>query len=379
MSDWYCPLPFRHAYVDSKGISACCQTPRYQTTLDKWTTHPELITLQQELLNGNKPSVCKGCIQQEQLYGVSLRTNSNRDYNNQIFTDAKIDFIDFRSINICNFKCRSCEPAFSHGITQEINNYPELKRFFGPAPTSKTVSVTDANIDWIMRNLGSLKRIMFTGGEPTVIPKVQDIIKTIKKDHIDIAVLITSNASFQDDFWFDITKQLPNLHWTVSIDAVGDAAEIVRHGSDWPLIERNVAWLAQHANSLDINSVVSNLTVFGIKPLLEFGRRMQRLSVTPVGRHGDLGCRHQFFVCQRPYHLSVDNLSEELLPIAVDYLKSCLTLDLDNEQRNMLTGLIAQIKSAKFDSKLWGKSQLYNQTLDQIRQENHLTLYKAQP
>ena len=124
---------------------------------------------------------------------------------------------------------------------------------------------------------------------------------------------------------------------------------------------------------------MSNLTVFGIKPLLEFGRRMQRLSVTPVGRHGDLGCRHQFFVCQRPYHLSVDNLSEELLPIAVDYLKSCLTLDLDNEQRNMLTGLIAQIKSAKFDSKLWGKSQLYNQTLDQIRQENHLTLYKAQP
>jgi sulfatase maturation enzyme AslB (radical SAM superfamily) len=378
MSDWYCPLPFRHAYIESQGIAACCQTPRYQTTLDKWTSHPELITLQQELLNGNKPLVCKGCIQQEELYGASLRTNSNQDYNNQIFTDTKIDFVDFRSVNICNFKCRSCYPVFSHGITQEINNYPELKRFFGPAPATKTVSVTDTNIDWIIRNLGSLKRIMFTGGEPTVIPRVQDIIKTIKKDHIDIAVLITSNASFQDDFWFEITEQLPNLHWTVSIDAVGDAAEIVRHGSDWPLIERNVAWLAQHANSLDINSVVSNLTVFGVKPLLEFGRRMQRLSVTPIGRHGDLGCRHQFHVCQRPYHLAVDNLAEELLPLAVDYLESCSTLDLDNEQRNMLTGLIAQIKSAKFDSKLWEKSQLYNQTLDQIRQENHLTLFKAQ-
>ena len=117
---------------------------------------------------------------------------------------------------------------------------------------------------------------------------------------------------------------------------------------------------------------------FGMKPLLEFGRRMQRLSVTPSGRHGDLGCRHQFFVCQRPYHLAADNLSEELLPLATDYLKSCLTLDLDAEQANMLTGLIAQVTSAKFDINLWQKSQFYNQTLNRIRHENHLTLYEAQ-
>jgi hypothetical protein len=375
---WYCPLPFRHAYVDSTGIAACCQTPRYQTTLDKWGEHPKLIELQKELLNGDKPKVCSGCVQQENAYGTSLRTNSNRDYNNQVFTDTRLDFIDFRSINICNFKCRSCDPIFSHGIAQEINHYPELKKFLGPPPETKTVSVTDANIDWIMRNLGSLKRIMFTGGEPTVIPGVRDLINKIQQDHKDVMVLITSNASFQDDFWFNITEQLPNLHWTVSIDAVGPAAEIVRHGSDWSVIERNVSWLAQHANSLDINSVVTNLTVFGLRPLLEFGHRMQQLSISPVGRHGDLGCRHQFFVCQRPYLLAADNLSTELTPRAVDYLESCLSLDLDDEQRNMLTGLINQIKSAEFNPALWDRSQSYNQTLDQIRNENYSTLFKAQ-
>jgi len=378
MSKWYCPLPFRHAYIDSTGIAACCQTPRYQVSLVEWPTHPELLKLQQELLNGNISKACQGCAQQESKFGTSLRTDSNRDYNNQVFTDTKLDFIDFRSVNICNFKCRSCNPVFSHGITQEINKYPELQKFLGPPPTSKTVSVTDVNIDWIMRNLGSLKRIMFTGGEPTVIPGVRELIKKIKQDHKDVMIMITSNASFQDDFWFEITEQLPNLHWTVSVDAVGPAAEIVRHGSDWAVIDRNVTWLAHHAQSLDINSVVSNLTVFGMKPLLEFGRRMQQLSITPSGRHGDLGCRHQFFVCQRPYHLAADNLSEELLPLAIDYLESCLPLDLDEEQRNMLTGLIVQINSAKFDSTLWESSQTYNQILNQIRHENHLTLYRAQ-
>jgi organic radical activating enzyme len=378
MTDWYCPLPFRHAYIDSTGIAACCQTPRYQVSLDDWLAHPKLLNLQRELLDGNIPKVCQGCAQQESAYGASLRTNSNRDYNNQVFTNTNLDFIDFRSVNICNFKCRSCNPVFSHGIAQEVNKYPKLQQFLGAPLASKTVSVTDTNIDWIMRNLGSLKRIMFTGGEPTVIPGVQGLIKKIKQDHKDVMVMITSNASFQDDFWFEITEQLPNLHWTVSIDAVGSAAEIVRHGSDWAVIERNVAWLAQHANSLDINSVVSNLTVFGLRPLLEFGRRMQKLSITPTGRHGDLGCRHQFFVCQRPYWLAANNLSEELQPQAVNYLESCLLLDLDDEQRNTLTGLITQIKSAKFDQTLWKRSQDYNQQLDQIRDENHLTLYKAQ-
>lgn len=229
-----------------------------------------------------------------------------------------------------------------------------------------------------MRNLGSLKRIMFTGGEPTVIPGVRDLIKKIKEDHKDIMVMITSNASFQDDFWYELTKQLPNLHWTVSVDVVGSRAAIVRHGSDWSVIEKNVTWLAQHANSLDINSVVSNLTIFGLKPLLEFGRRMQKLSISPSGRHGNLGCRHQFFVTQRPYYLAANNLTEDLKLQALTYLNSCQGVDLDKEQRSMLTGLIEQIKSCEFDENLWNCSKQYNSLLDKIRNEDHKILFEEQ-
>ena len=380
MSNWYCPLPFKHAYIDSTGIAACCQTPRFDTTMQQWKDYPALINLQTALLAGKQPTVCTTCVDNEKRYGRSLRTDSNRDYDNKIFTSTDVDFIDFRSKNICNFKCRSCSPTFSHVIAQEIRTHPELQKFYPKVSDNKTVSVTDSNIDWIMSNLGSLKRIMFTGGEPTVIPGVRDLISKIKQNHQDVMVLITSNASFQDDFWFEITQELPNLHWTVSIDAVGSAAEIVRHGSDWSVIKQNVEWLAQHATSLDINSVVSNLTVFGLKPLLEFGRRMQYLSITPSGRHGDLGCRHQFFVIsqQRGQILPVNNWPVDLQTELIVYLESCLALDLDHEQQNMLSGLIELIKSSKFDPQLWNRTQLYNQSLDQIRHQNHLSLYKAQ-
>jgi len=321
---------------------------------------------------------CKSCAEQESRQGQSLRTNSIRDYKQKRYTKTDIDFIDFRSFNICNFKCRSCEPSFSHGIGQEIKLNPELKNFFGSAPDSKTVSVDDTNVVWIKENLHKLNRIMFTGGEPTKIPGVKVLIEQIKQKHRNIQILITTNASFEDEFWYELTKTFRNLHWTVSIDAVGPSASIVRHGSNWDTIEQNVSWLAQHANSLDINSVVSNLTVFQLGPLLEFGRRMQKLSATPLGKHGDLGCRHQFFVCSRPYYLSADNLSEDLLLQAIDYLKNCKKLDLDDEQSQMLNGLITQLSNATYDPIMWEKTQRYNTILDDIRNENHTSLYKAQ-
>ena len=318
------------------------------------------------------------CVKQEEIQGQSLRTSSLRDYNNKRFTKTDIDFIDYRSFNICNFKCRSCDPRFSHGIGQDAKLNPELKEFFGSPPDSKTVSIDDTNVLWVKENLHKLNRIMFTGGEPTRIPGVKVLLEQIKLEHPHMQVLITTNASFEDNFWYRLSETLPNLHWTVSIDSVGESASIVRHGSKWNVIEKNVSWLAQNANSLDINSVVSNLTVFQLGPLLEFGRRMQKLSVTPIGRHGDLGCRHQFFVCTRPGYLSADNFSEDLLLKAVDYLKNCKKLDLDDEQSQMLDGLITQLSNATYDSVLWEKNQRFNTIIDGIRNENHTSLYKAQ-
>jgi len=379
MSDnFYCPLPFKHAFIDSTGVAACCQTPRYKVSLNEWVSHPKLLELQQAILNNKVANVCQGCVKQEDLQGQSLRTNSLRDYNDKRFTETDIDFIDFRSFNICNFKCRSCNPEFSHGIGQEVKKNPKLERYFGSAPESKTVSVDDENVNWIKANLHSLKRIMFTGGEPTRIPGVKLLIEQIKNNYPDVQVLITSNASFQDDFWYDLTRTFHNLHWTVSIDAIGDAASIIRHGSNWDIIEKNVRWLAKHSYSLDINTVVTNLNIFHLGKILEFGREMQKQSATPLGKNGDLGCRHQFFVCTRPYYLSADNLSKDLLASANIYLQELTTLDLDDEQSQMLDGLIQQISNASYNANLWEKQHDYNLQLDNMRNENHKILYEVQ-
>jgi hypothetical protein len=376
-NNWYCPLPFRHAFVDSTGVSACCNTKRYPVSLADWPDHPELKKLQQEFLSGVVPAQCQPCVIQERTQGRSLRSDSNKDYNNEFIKETCIDFIDYRSSNICNFKCRSCTPMFSHGIAQEARSNTELIQFYGAQSQSetKTVSVTDDNSGWIINNLSQIKRLMFTGGEPTAIPSIKKIVEEIVKHHRHVQVLITSNASFVDTFWYDITNQIDNLHWTLSIDAVGSAAEIVRHGTDWSVVSRNIKWLSRNANSLDVNTVVSNLNLLQLSPLLKFVRKMQKNSISPLGKHGDIGCRHQFFVCQRPYYLAADNWPIYLQTQVIDYLTQCLELDLDTEQSDMIKGLLAQIKTTNFDPDLWQRGQQFNLKLDQIRQQNHTTLF----
>jgi len=371
MTQWYCPLPFRHAFVDSTGISACCQTPRYPTTLAEWPNYPELKKLQQELLDGTMPTVCKSCAQQENTQGRSLRTDSNRDYNNEIFRDTQISFVDYRSSNICNFKCRSCNPVFSNGISQEAKIHKSLGEFYQPTD-SKIVTVTDENAKWIMSNLSQIQRLMFTGGEPTVIPAVKTIIEKIVNDQLyTIQLLITSNASFTDKFWYTLTESSTNLHWTLSIDAVGSAAKIVRHGTRWSVIADNLAWMAKHSRSLDVNTVVSHLNVFQLGPLLKLIRQAQLDSRVPHGRQGDLGLRHQFHVS--PCAVNWPEIQRQQL---IKYLGTCLQLDLDSEQQSMVSGLILQLKNYKFDQHSWDRQHKLNTELDRIRSEQHQILFQ---
>jgi organic radical activating enzyme len=366
--EWYCPLPFKHAFVDSTGISPCCQITRQLTSLDQWHTNPRLIELQKQTLSGIAPVECNDCVVQEKLQGRSLRTDSLADYNYEKFYTTDIDFIDYRSSNICNFKCRSCEPKFSHGIARETRSDTRLQKF-NVVVDNKTVGVDEHNRRWIIDNLLNIKRLMFTGGEPTVIPEVRLIIEEIHQRQIDsLSVLITTNGSFTDQFWYDITREFKNLHWTVSVDAVGDTAEIVRHGTNWSTVEYNLRWLATNAQSMDVNTVVSNLNVFQLSPLLQLIRTIQLISIESAQMGSD-GCRHQFFVCQRPYMAAADNWSDQ--STVMKYLKHCLTLDLDESQRSMLEGLLESIHNSQFDAKLWARSEEYNTILDEIRGENH--------
>jgi organic radical activating enzyme len=374
MTEWYCPLPFKHVFVDSTGVAVCCNTPRQSIDLDQWSQSKYVKQIQNQMLTGQVPDICQSCVSEEKMTGRSLRTDSQQDYNYQRFVETDIDFVDYRANNICNFKCRSCSPKFSHGIDNETKNSAILQKFYQPTGT-KIVTVDDANTKWIDENLKNIKRLMLTGGEPTRMPAIKSIIERIVHDKLDIQILITTNGSFEHDFWYELTRLHDNLHWTVSLDAVGSAAEIIRNGTDWKIVEENARWLASHAASMNINTTITHLNILHLAPLLKFVKQLQKESIYPRGRHGDQGARHQFIVTQFPSHLSVNCLPQDLKALARDHLKNCLAIDLDAEQKQTIQGLIKHLEQVAFDSHRWQQSLEFNQELDRIRGENYMELY----
>lgn len=374
MNEWYCPLPFKHVFVDSTGVSVCCKAPRQSIDLDQWGQSKYVKQIQNQMLAGQVPDICQSCVSEEKMTGRSLRTDSQQDYNHQRFVETDIDFVDYRASNICNFKCRSCAPLFSHGIDNEAKNNTVLQKFYRPTD-KKIVSINDANTEWIEQNLKQIKRLMLTGGEPTRMPKIRHIIEQIVYDKLDTQILITTNASFEDDLWYELTRLHNNLHWTVSLDAVGPAAEIVRNGTDWKTVEKNARWLASHASSMNVNTTITHLNILQLGSLLQFTKELQRESIYPRGRHGGNGLRHQFMITQGPPQLTVDCLPPDLKTKAVTHLNKCLELDLDLEQKQTINGLLTHLKQAKFNSSQWQRSLEFNQELDRIRGENYMELY----
>jgi len=370
MDDFYCVAPFRQVYIDSSGISPCCQISRQDTTLVEWEHNEFLAKIQKDTGQGRWPTECSACRKSEQLYNTSLRIQSNAAYD-QKYTDTNIDFIDYRSENLCNFRCRSCSPEFSHLIAKEAQDNPKILSGFFPIVKKKYVNVDETNFQWIIDNLTQIQRLMFTGGEPTVMSNVKLMLqKVLEKQHKDLLILITTNGSFRDDFWYDLTEKLPNLHWTISIDAIGPAAGIIRDGSDWSQIEYNARWLAKNSGSFMINSVVSNLSLFQLWPLLNFVKDVKQQS------NGRNGCDHRFHIVQGG-HLAAHNLDDQLRTQAIEYLTQCQQQYWDTPTQTMLQGLKEQITNSEFNKARWQRSQTYNLELDRLRGQDHTQLFAA--
>ena len=315
---------------------------------------------------------CNTCQMQENIQSKSMRLDGLADYKHEIFNSSQFDFIHFSQSNICNFKCRSCSSQYSHGIALEQKQHPELGKF---SNNKKFVSVNEHNHQWIIDNLGNIKRLLITGGEPTVMPEVRKIFEKVQKfQYPELNIMMTTNCSWTDNFWYDCIESMPNLHITASIDAVGTAAELIRHGTVWKQVEHNAQWLSKHAYSLDINTVISCLNINNLYSLLEFCRKLQIGSTRENGgRQGDLGLRHQFSIASGI--VGIDNFPDNMKISIIEHLHQCLQLDLDHEEQRVVQGLIMTVTNSKFDSYKWDQLVQYHSVLDKIRGENHLSLF----
>ena len=363
MNSTYCPLPFKHVFIEPRGIKACCSYINiFPGSIDEWLESEQYKQLCSDILNGRVNDGCKQCIEFEKISGYSTRLGSLNDYS-ETYTESDIDYIDYRGSNLCNYRCRSCSPEFSHGILNEVKKSELLFGLYSDQiHKSKVAYAEQQDKQWIIDNISNIKRLMFAGGEPTLIPEVNEILSHITIDSSPEEILIITNGSFTDDYWYNLIKSNKNINWTLSLDAIGEVSEIIRHGTIWDQVDYNIRFLAKHSYSFNFSTVISSLNLMHIGDLFEYVNIIQNTYSRANGKT-------QFMsMCNYPKYLSPFNWPDNKKNTVLEYL--CEVIDKYPTHSTVINNIINAIKANIFDSKLWEQGIAYNTELNKMRRQN---------
>lgn len=348
-----------HQFIGQNFTKPCCDynIKSNKTPLEYWNS-TELAALRTTLEQGIWPAGCSSCKDKELKNQLSLRQRSLQEYN--IPAMPQVEYVDVRLSNKCNFACRTCEPIFSSRIAKEssVNN---LQEYYGYSLDKNYIEHSEQISQDLKTMLPTIKKLMFTGGEPTYIKQFYDILDTCDEN---INLLVTTNASMIDEKFLSYAKRFPNLHITLSIDAVGKTAEYIRHGTVWNEIDQNIQKILELECSVMFNTVISAYSVLELEDLVDY------IIANEQDAYGA-----DMYICTNPIHLHPCVLPRSIRNNLTTLLQNCI-IKLSNSKRahdynnaiHSLNDLIQQLDSVYLDSK---KFIDFTKKLDNIRNQKY--------
>ena len=264
MNNFFCPLPWNHLMFKNGGkVQACCETYQNQfkpaETIADTANDPIMRKLRLELLEPDTiPNMCWKCENREKYQdGFSIRTNSIRmhkkwteEYARQMTNEDgsvdnfRLEHLDIRWSNLCNYKCRFC------GIQSSNLWLKENKMLYGddlPDHYDPNTGISEYNMDWedLKTHLPHVKYCKLAGGEPTIMPGTYQLLEEMvrvenKKCWITI---ITNGTTIQYGKYnlLELLKHFKGVRIQLSMEGMGSRHAWARSGKDdWHIIEKNI-------------------------------------------------------------------------------------------------------------------------------------------
>ena len=315
LSNTLCTVPWTHAATYSNGhIRMCCQMIyddpvmpfgnlykkdgdplKSKDGINDYRNVNGLKKIRKEFLEGEKPSICKLCWDEEKnkkdkssqrTYELSRHKNIIPDIIKNTKKDGSIRNEDFpikswdlRFGNKCNLKCRTCGPMDSNQWYSDwikmsnknnlppIQNQNELKLVENE---DNTLSLNIPNyFSWyedsklwneILDNLENIKYYYFTGGEPTINEKHKELLQIIidKKLAKSVSIRYNTNMAAVPNKIFELWSYFNIVNLGMSIDGIKEHFEYIRHPGLWKATERQ---LNKIDNDIGLENVTAHFTV----------------------------------------------------------------------------------------------------------------------
>lgn len=340
ISKSFCVMPWIHLATDPDGSNRICCLSKENIKINNKKTNlghssiedifnSEYIQeVRKEMLNGNRIAECTACWIQEDNGGISQRQVFTEQWltdmpelldmiNEEGISHQNPIYYDFRFGNLCNLKCRSCGSLNSSQLYKENKELIDTYNvdFFGNKTEYELLNdwyKTDTFRKNVYSNIDKIKKIYFTGGEPTLVNENYELMRYMVDKDIAKNVSLTFNTNMTNlkDEFYELIQKFGHVEIAISIEGYGNIQEYLRYPSKWTQIEKNIKRMAD---------MPSNIWIFAV----------------PVIQSVNLECAVDFFKFIQKINKSKGYYRIAILPIILDSPKklSAHILPLDYKQK----------------------------------------------
>jgi sulfatase maturation enzyme AslB (radical SAM superfamily) len=276
------------------AIKVCCRSQPIgwiqKESLEEVWNGEKMREVRQQVLNNERPDVCKPCfdledqgvqsLRQRHIAGVipEARVNLYPNALDSLDPDYTMPFelptMEIKLNNLCNLKCRMCNPLDSTSwkdwdqVTEfykKENNYlvPTIEKMVNIP--GQYIGPFDNSDNWwnsFTKLLPHFRRVEFAGGEPLMDPYHYKILDLLAPYGNNIELKYATNGTTLGikggrtihDYW----PKFKSIAVNVSIDGIHDVYEYIRGNGKFLEIEENVKVFKSFPN---VSRVVGAFTV----------------------------------------------------------------------------------------------------------------------
>ena len=420
-SKTFCVVPFVSQMVDTSGtINLCCVATdhalkdidgkNFHVSKDKmnnvWNSkHMQIY--RKYMMEGKKLPNCQGCYKSEELGKTSTRQLMNAEWKDKLgsrgvrqrviealkndyqLDDSKPVYLDLRLGNICNLKCRMCNPYNSTAISKEHFDLIEddfsyrmiyLRTHSNSAEFLKRMSnwyESDFFWDQIIELIPNLKKVYLTGGEPTLIKQNYKFMEKIIEEGLnkEIELFFSINVTNVTEKFLNLISKFEKVQINCSIDAIGKYNDYIRKNSNWDEIDTNFKKLCKIKNlRLFITPTVQVYNILHLHEILYY--------VEECRKEFKKNIEVDFLFLNHPEFLDITILNDKIKQICYDNLNEYKTKFTDTYNttfftRDSIDGLMNLLKSERHQKYKFLILEFfrYNDSIDNIREESFGSIF----
>ncbi|MFP5492724.1 MAG: twitch domain-containing radical SAM protein [Bacteriovoracia bacterium] len=312
-SSTLCPLPWIHLATHPVGeVSVCCKSDMQNSighaknddvlhrmnlakdSIQNIRNSDSFKKIRLQMLNGEIPTACMGCFDEENKGLRSKRLRETEDYPVELEqlkkithadggTDTPLKFLELRLGNRCNLKCITCNPMSSSFWEEDA---AVLKNKFGLDLPHDYLGCSSSMFNWpeqeqfwqqFEAHKETIDRIYVNGGEPTLNMKHQDFLKKLIATgrSKEIELLYNINVTNIPDELIAMWGQFKKTIIHASIDDIEDRNDYIRFPSKWQKVEKNFLKLIECGFEIEILQTISCFNFFYLE---DFSRWLQELA-----------------------------------------------------------------------------------------------------